>query len=159
VSWPVGIGGKGNEGVAGLVRQTQGAIGYVELAYAKQNKFPVARVKNRSGKFIEPTLASTTAAAEGAAPMLAKDVRFPIVNSPAADAYPICGLTFLLVYQDQKDPDKAHALANFINWAIHDGQAVAPTLDYAPLPDAVVKVNEASLRKLTIAGKPALADR
>ncbi|HYQ89961.1 MAG TPA: phosphate ABC transporter substrate-binding protein PstS [Candidatus Binatia bacterium] len=159
VSWPVGIGGKGNEGVAGLVRQTQGAIGYVELAYAKQNKFPVAHVRNRSGKFIEPTLASTTAAAQGAAPMLAKDVRFPIVNSPAADAYPICGLTFLLVYQDQKNPDKAHALAGFIDWAIHDGQSVAPTLDYAPLPDAVVKVNEASLRKLTIAGKPLLANR
>ncbi len=159
VSWPVGIGGKGNEGVSGLIRQSQGAIGYVELAYAKQNKLPVAHVQNRSGKFIEPTLASTTAAAEGAAPMLAKDVRFPIVNSPAPDAYPICGLTFLLVYQDQKDPGKAHALAGFIEWAIHEGQSVAPSLDYAPLPDAVVKVNEASLRKLTIAGKPLLADR
>ena len=159
VSWPVGIGGKGNEGVAGLVRQTQGAIGYVELAYAKQNRFPVAHVQNRSGKFIEPTLASTTAAAQGAASMLAKDVRFPIANSSAPDAYPICGLTFLLVYQDQKNPDKAHALASFIDWAIHDGQAVAPTLDYAPLPDAVVKVNEASLRKLTISGKPLLANR
>jgi phosphate transport system substrate-binding protein len=159
VNWPVGIGGKGNEGVAGLIRQTQGAIGYVELAYAKQNKLPMALVRNKSGKFIEPTLASTTAAAEGAAPMLAKDVRFPIVNSPAPDAYPICGLTFLLVYQDQKDADKAHALADFIEWAIHDGQAVAPTLDYASLPDAVVKVNEASLHKLTIAGKRMIADR
>lgn len=159
VSWPVGIGGKGNEGVSGLIRQTQGSIGYVELAYAKQNHLPVAHVRNRSGKFIEPTLASTTAAAEGAAPMLTKDVRVPIANSPAPDAYPICGLTFLLVYQDQKDPGKGHALAGFIDWAIHDGQAVAPTLDYAPLPAAVVKVNEGSLRKLTIAGKPLLADR
>ncbi len=159
VSWPVGIGGKGNEGVSGLIRQTQGAIGYVELAYAKQNKLPAAHVRNRSGKFIEPTLASTTAAAEGAAPMLAKDVRFPIVNSPAPDAYPICGLTFLLVYQDQKDAGKAHALAGFLEWAIHEGQAAAAPLDYAPLPGAVVKVNEASLRKLTIAGKPLLADR
>lgn len=159
VRWPVGIGGKGNEGVSGLIRQTQGSIGYVELAYAKQNKLPVAHVRNRSGKFIEPTIASTTAAAVGAAPMLAKDVRFPIVNSPAPSAYPICGLTFLLVNQDQKDPGKAHALAGFIEWAIHDGQSVAPSLDYAPLPDAVVKVNEASLRRLTIAGKPLLADR
>jgi ABC-type phosphate transport system substrate-binding protein len=91
--------------------------------------------------------------------MLAKDVRFPIANSAAPDAYPICGLTFLLVYQDQKDPGKAHALAGFIEWAMHDGQAVAPSLDYAPLPDAVVNVNEASLRRLTIAGKPLLADR
>jgi phosphate transport system substrate-binding protein len=159
VSWPAGIGGKGNEGVAGLVRQTQGAIGYVELAYAKQNKLPVAHVRNRSGKFVEPTIASTTAAAEGASPMLAKDVRFPIVNSPAADAYPICGLTFLLVYQDQKDAGKAQALAGFIQWAIHEGQSVAPTLDYAPLPEAVVKVDEANLRKLTVAGKPLLANR
>jgi len=159
VSWPVGIGGKGNEGVSGLIRQTQGSIGYVELAYAKQNKLPVAHVRNKSGKFIEPTLASTTAAAEGAASMLAKDVRYPIVNSPAPDAYPICGLTFLLVYQDQKDADKAHALAGFIDWAMHDGQGVVSSLDYAPLPDAVVKVNEASLRKLMVAGKPALADR
>src|SRR5882672_6847826 len=142
-----GIGGKGNEGVSGLVRQTQGAIGYVELAYAKQNKLPVAMVRNRSGAFVEPTLASTTAAAEGAAPMLAKDVRFPIVNSSAPAAYPICGLTFLLVYQDQKDAAKAHALADFIDWAIHDGQSVASTLDYAPLPEPVVKVNEASLKR------------
>jgi phosphate transport system substrate-binding protein len=159
VSWPVGTGAKGNEGVSGMIRQTPGTIGYIELAYAKQNKLPMALVQNRSRKFIQPTIASTTAAAEGAAPMLAKDVRYPIVNSPAPDAYPICGLTFLLVYQDQKDADKAHALATFIDWAIHDGQAVAPTLDYAPLPEAVVKVNEASLRKLTIAGKPLLANR
>jgi phosphate transport system substrate-binding protein len=159
VSWPAGIGGKGNEGVSGLIRQTQGSIGYVELAYAKQNKLPVAHVKNRSGQFIEPTIASTTAAAEGAAPMLAKDVRFPIVNSPAPGAYPICGLTFLLVYQDQKDAGKAQALADFIQWAIHDGQSVAPTLDYAPLPEQVVKVDEANLRKLTVAGKPLLANR
>jgi len=159
VSWPVGIGGKGNEGVSGLIRQTQGAIGYIELAYAKQNHLPVAHIRNKSGKFVEPTLESTTAAAEGASPLLAKDVRTPIVNSSAPDAYPICGLTFLLVYQDQKDPGKAHALAGFIDWAIHDGQDVAASLDYARLPAAVVKVNETTLRKLTVAGKPLLADR
>ncbi|HMI32397.1 MAG TPA: phosphate ABC transporter substrate-binding protein PstS [Candidatus Limnocylindrales bacterium] len=159
VSWPVGIGGKGNEGVSGLIRQTQGSIGYIELAYAKQNHLPVAHVRNKTGSFVEPSLASTTAAAEGAATLLAKDVRMPIANSPAPAAYPICGLTYLLIYQDQKDPGKAHALAGFIQWAIHDGQAVAGPLDYAKLPDAVVKVNEASLRKLTIGGKPLLADR
>ena len=159
VSWPVGIGGKGNEGVSGLVRQTQGSIGYIELAYAKQNRLPVAHVRNKSGSFVEPTLASTTAAAEGASPLLAKDVRTPIVNSSAPTAYPICGLTFLLVYQDQKDPAKGHALATFIDWAIHEGQDVAASLDYARLPEAVVKVNEMTLRKLTVAGKPLLADR
>jgi phosphate transport system substrate-binding protein len=159
VNWPVGIGGKGNEGVAGLARQTQGSIGYVELAYAKQNHLPVSPVRNRKGAFVEPTLASTTAAAEGAAALLAKDVRTPIVNSPAPDAYPICGLTFLLVYQDIKDPGKAHALAGFIDWAIHDGQSVAEGLDYARLPLAVVKVNEQTLKKLTVAGRPLFAER
>ena len=154
VSWPVGIGGKGNEGVAGLVRQTQGAVGYVELAYAKQNQLAVCRMKNRAGNFVEPTLATTTTAAEGAAALLSKDVRTPIVNSPAPNAYPICGLTFLLVYQDQKDAAKAKTLADFIEWAIHDGQTVAEGLDYARLPEAVVKVNEAALTKLTVAGRP-----
>ena len=157
VSWPSGVGGKGNEGVTGVVRQTPGSIGYVELAYAKQNKLPVALIQNRSGNFVEPTLASTVAAAQSAAPALAKDVRTPIVNGAAPDAYPIAGLTFLLVYQDQKDPVKARALADFINWAIHDGQAMAEALDYARLPEAVVKVNEATLRTLRAAGKPLLA--
>ena len=159
VSWPAGIGGKGNEGVSGLVRQTQGALGYVELAYAKQNHLPVAHLRNRTGQFVEPTLASTTAAAEGASPLLAKDVRTPIVNSPAPAAYPICGLTYILIYQDQKDLGKAHALAGFLQWAMHDGQEVAPPLDYARLPQAVVKVNEANLGRVTIAGKPLLANR
>jgi len=159
VSWPVGIGGKGNEGVAGLVRQTTGAIGYVELAYAKQNQLSVAHVRNRSGNFVAPTLISTTAAAEGAAAYLAKDVRTPIVNSPATTAYPICGLTYLLIYQDQKDAAKAQTLAEFIDWAIHDGQSVAEGLDYARLPDGVVKVNEATLKKLTAGGKPVVVAR
>ena len=154
VSWPSGVGGKGNEGVAGLVRQTPGAIGYVELAYVRQNQLPVAVLKNRAGNFIEPSLESTTAAVAAAAPALARDVRTPIVNSNGGGAYPISGLTYLLVYQDTKDPARAKALANFINWAIHDGQAVAAQLDYAPLPAVVVKVNEASLRTLTSGGKP-----
>jgi phosphate transport system substrate-binding protein len=159
VSWPVGIGGKGNEGVAGLVRQTPGSIGYVELAYAKQNKLPVAHVRNLSGRFIEPTLASITAAAQGAAVALGKDVRTPIVNSPAPDGYPISGLTFLLVYRDQRDPAKAAALADFIRWANNEGQEVAETLDYARLPQQVVKVNQASLMLLRVGGKPVIATR
>jgi phosphate transport system substrate-binding protein len=157
VSWPVGIGGKGNEGVSGLVKQAPGAVGYVELAYAKQNKLAVAHVQNPAGEFIQPTLASTTAAIDGAKDALAKDVRTAIVNSPAPGAYPISGLTFLLVYQDQKDPAKAKAFADFIKWAMADGQEVAESLDYARLPASVVKVNEANLMTLTVAGKPVLA--
>ena len=153
VSWPSGIGGKGNEGVSGLVRQTPGAIGYVELAYARQNKLPVVRLRNKAGNFVEPTLASTVAALAASAPALAKDVRAPIVNADAPDAYPIAGLTYLLVYQDSKDPVRGKALADFIHWAIHDGQAVAEGLDYARLPEPVVKVNEALLRLLTAGGK------
>lgn len=157
VSWPVGIGGKGNEGVSGLVRQTSGGIGYIELAYAKQNQLAYARVRNSSGKFIEPSLASTTAAAQGAAALLAKDVRTPIVNSPAPDAYPISGMTFLLVYRDQKDAAKAKTMADFIQWANGEGQQVNETLDYARLPEQVVRVNQATLMMLRVGGRPVLA--
>jgi phosphate transport system substrate-binding protein len=153
VSWPSGVGGKGNEGVAGMVRQTPGAVGYVELAYARQNKLAVAHVRNKSGNFVEPTLASITAAVAASAPALAKDVRTPIVNAAAPDAYPISGLTFLIVYQDTKDATRGKALADFIGWAIHDGQSMVEALDYARLPEAVVKVNEATLRTLTTGGK------
>ena len=156
VSWPAGIGGKGNEGVAGLVRQTPGTIGYVELAYAKQNKLPVALLRNKTGTFVEPSLASTTAAVEGSAALLAKDVRTPIVNAARPDAWPIAGLTFLLLYKDQKDAAKGRALAEFIRWAMHDGQGMAEALDYARLPEAVIKVNEAALGTLTSGGKPLL---
>jgi len=159
VSWPAGVGGKGNEGVAGLVRQTPGAVGYVELAYAKQNRLPMALLRNKAGKFVEPTLASTTAAVAGAAPLLGKDVRTPIVDSPAPDAWPISGLTFLLVYRDQKDPVKGRALAEFIRWAMRDGQGMVEALDYARLPEAVVKVNEANLLKLASGGRPLLGGR
>ena len=159
VSWPSGIGGKGNEGVAGLVRQTPGAIGYVELAYAKQNQLTVAPVRNKAGRFVLPSLASTTAAVEGSALALAKDVRTPIVNAPGPDAYPISGLTFLLVYRDTKDPAKAKTLADFIAWAMRDGQAMVEALDYAKLPDAVIKLNQANLKLLTASGKPVFAGR
>ena len=153
VSWPSGVGGKGNEGVAGMVRQTPGAIGYVELAYAKQNKLAMAQVRNKAGNFIAPSLASTTAAVAASAAALAKDVRTPIANASAPDAYPIAGLTFLIVYQDTKNAARGKTLADFIGWAIHDGQAMVEVLDYARLPEAVVKVDEATLRTLTAGGK------
>jgi len=159
VSWPVGIGGKGNEGVAGLVRQTPGTIGYVELAYAKQNDFTVFQLKNKAGNFITPSLAATTAAASGAAAALAKDVRSPIVNSADPNAYPIAGLTYLLVYQDQKDAAKAKALASFIEWSMSEGQAAAAGLDYAPLPPQVVQVNQTNLTRLTAQGRPVVAKK
>ncbi len=159
VSWPAGIGGKGNEGVSGLVRQTPGSIGYVELAYAKQNKFTVAHLQNAAGRFVEPTLASTTAAANGAAAELAKDVRTPIVNSPDPDAYPIAGLTFLLVTKDQANAAKGRAIASFIEWAMTEGQEQAADLDYARLPESVVNVNMTNLLSLTSAGKPLVAKR
>jgi len=156
VSWPSGVGAKGNEGVAGMVRQTPGGIGYVELAYAKQNALPVARVRNKAGEFIEPTLASTSAAVGASAASLAKDVRTPVANAAAKDAYPITGLTFLIVYQDMKDAGRAKALASFIEWAMHDGQEMAAALDYARLPEGVIKVNEATLHTLTAGGKKLL---
>ncbi|HEY6867178.1 MAG TPA: phosphate ABC transporter substrate-binding protein PstS, partial [Candidatus Eisenbacteria bacterium] len=117
------------------------------------NRLSVALIRNKAGKFIEPTLASTTAAVAGSAAALAKDVRNPIANSAAPDAYPIAGLTFLLVYQDSKDAARAKALAEFIGWAIHDGQDMVESLDYARLPEGVVKVDEATLRTLTAGGK------
>ena len=153
VSWPSGVGGKGNDGVAGVIKQTPGAIGYVELAYAKQNQLPMAFVQNKAGKYVDPSAASVTAAMTGVAAALAKDVRTPIVNSPAPEAWPISGLTFLIVYQDTKDAAKGLALARFLDWAIHDGQQYAGALEYAQLPEAIVKVNEGTLKLLTAGGK------
>ena len=147
VSWPAGVGGKGNEGVAGLIRQTPGAIGYVELAYAKQNRLPVAAVKNRAGKFVAPSLASTTAAVAAAAPALARDVRAPIVNGATPDAYPIAGLTFLLVYQQPKDAERSKEALAFFKWALEEGQSDARSLDYIPLPSSLGKQIEAAWSK------------
>ncbi len=157
VSWPAGVGGKGNEGVTGTIRQSPGSIGYVELAYAQQNNLPVAEVQNASGQFVAPSLASTTSAVRGFASELQQDVRTPIVNSSAADAYPIAGLTYLLVYQEVPDEKKGKALAGFIDWAMSDGQQVVEQLSYAKLPDEVIQLNRGNLQKLTAAGKPVLA--
>lgn len=135
VSWPTGIGGKGNEGVAGQVKQTPGAVGYVELIYAIQNKMPFADVKNAAGEYVKPTLESITAALATAE--IPDDFRFSITNAPGKDAYPICGATWLLVYKQQKDATKGKKLVEFLNWALKDGETMARNLDYAPLPENV----------------------
>ena len=133
VSWPTGIGGKGNEGVAGQIKQTPGALGYVELIYAVQNKMPFAEVKNSAGKFVKPTIESITAALATAE--IPDDFRFSITNAPGPDAYPISGATWLLVYEQQKDAGKGKKLVEFLKWAAKDGEKMAKDLEYAPLPD------------------------
>jgi phosphate transport system substrate-binding protein len=135
VNWPTGIGGKGNEGVSGQVKETPGAIGYVELIYAIQNKMPYAEVKNAAGQFVKPTIESVTAALATA--NIPDDFRFSMTNAPGKDAYPICGATWLLVYEQQKDPAKGKKLVEFLKWATTKGEGMAKTLDYAPLPDNV----------------------
>ena len=137
VKWPVGLGAKGNEGVAGQVKQLPGTIGYVELAYAHQNKLPFADVKNSSGSFITPSLESVTDAL--AVAKIPDDFRFSMVNPPGEKAYPISGATWLLVYEQQKDAAKGKKLVEFLNWALTKGEGMASSLDYAPLPDPLQK--------------------
>jgi phosphate transport system substrate-binding protein len=137
VKWPTGIGAKGNEGVAGQVKQTPGSIGYVELAYAKQNRLPYANVRNAAGQFVEPSIASITAAAEGANLPPTSDYRVSIVNAPGAQAYPISSFTWLLVYRNPADTAKGRKLNDFLKWALTEGEQSAAALDYAPLPEAL----------------------
>ncbi len=138
VNWPVGLGGKGNEGVAGLVKQTEGGIGYVELSYAIKNDLSYAFLQNQSGAFIEPTLDSTSKAAEGV--KIPEDFRVSIVNSSNSEAYPIAGFTWLLIYKEMDNPVKGKAIVDFIKWAIHDGQQYTKELYYSPLPAEVVQM-------------------
>jgi phosphate transport system substrate-binding protein len=126
------LGGKGNAGVAGQIKQIPGAVGYIELAYAVQNKLPYADLKNQSGKYVEATPESVSAALKTA--KIPDDFRFSLVNAPGDDAYPIAGPSWVLVYQNQKDTSKGKALEDFLKWAVTDGQKISPTLDYAPLP-------------------------
>ena len=135
VNWPTGIGGKGNEGVSGQVKQTPGAVGYVELIYAVQNKMPYADVKNSTGEFVKATPDSVTAALATAD--VPDDFRFSMTNAPGKDAYPIAGATWLLVYEQQKDPAKGKKLVAFLKWALSDGEKMVKDLDYAPLPDTL----------------------
>ena len=139
VKWPaaIGIGAKGNEGVAGQVKQTPGAIGYVELAYAKQNQMTYATLKNLAGNFVDPTLDTVSAAMATA--KIPDDFRFSIVNAPGDQAYPIAGASWVLIYQKQKKAANGAKLVAFLKWAVTDGQKITSTLDYAPLPDVVVQ--------------------
>jgi phosphate transport system substrate-binding protein len=140
VAWPTGLGGKGNEGVAGQIKQIPGAIGYVELAYANQNGLAVASVLNAAGQFVAPSIEAVTAAAAGVAARLPAntDYRISIVNSPGSGAYPISSFTWLLLYREQTDSVKARKLVNFLRWALTEGEKQAAALDYAPLPPAIV---------------------
>jgi phosphate transport system substrate-binding protein len=157
VSWPVGLGGKGNEGVAGQVKNAPGALGYVELAYAITNKLPAAAIKNQAGRFVEATIESTTSAAAAAAKNIPADFRVSLTNPSGDDAYPIASFTWLLVYRDQPNEAKGRALAKFLWWAIHDGQKYPAALLYAPLPGPVVKLIEAKIKQIAYSGKPLLA--
>src|SRR5579871_406936 len=143
VKWPLGMGGKGNEGVAGYVRNLAGSIGYVELIYAIQNNIPYGSVRNSSGVFLKATLQGVTAAA-ASAPKMPADFRVSITNAPGKDAYPISSFTWLLIPAQSKDPAKGKILSDFLNWMVTDGQKMTEALSYAPLPENVVaKVKEA----------------
>jgi phosphate transport system substrate-binding protein len=136
IKWPVGLGAKGNEGVAGQIRQVEGAIGYIELIYALQNKIPYGVVKNAAGNFVKASLESTTAAAQGV--NIPPDYRVSITNSPNKEAYPISTFTWLLIPEKSADPNKGKILVNFLNWMLTDGQTKTAALSYAPLPQELV---------------------
>ncbi|HWX94362.1 MAG TPA: phosphate ABC transporter substrate-binding protein PstS [Terriglobales bacterium] len=147
VKWPVGLGGKGNEGVAGVVRQMQGAIGYVELIYAVQNKISYGSVKNASGSFVKASLESVTAAA-GSMKTMPADFRVSITNAPGKDAYPIASFTWLLIPAQSKDAAKGKIIADFLNWMVDDGQKMTAALTYAPLPDSVAQKVKAEIKQV-----------
>ena len=151
IKWPVGLGAKGNEGVAGQVKQTPGSIGYVELAYAKQNHLPFANVKNAAGRYITPSIASVTSAAAGAKLPKDTDYRVSIVNAAGKDSYPISSMTWILVYQNQPDAVKGEKLVNFLRWAYKDGEKTAASLDYAPLPAPIVAQLKNRLKTIRVA--------
>lgn len=151
--WPVGQGGKGNEGVTGQIKQQPNTIGYVELAYAAQNKLPVALIKNGAGKYIAPSIEAVVAAAASASAQTPDDLRVSITNAGGENAYPISSYTYILAYKDQKNADKGKALVDFLWWGIHDGEKFTGT-DYAPLPAEIVKRAEAKINSITSGGKP-----
>ena len=149
----VGIGGKGNEGVMGQVKQTPNAIGYVELTFATANNLPTALIKNSSGSYVAPNGETVASAAAAMAEKMPEDLRFEITNAEGANAYPISGITYVLAYKEQKDAAKGKALADFLWWTIHDGEKFAPDLNYAPLPDEVVKKAETKINSMTNGGQ------
>jgi phosphate transport system substrate-binding protein len=150
VKWPVGVGGKGNEGVAGLVSQTPGALGYVELIYALQNNIPYGSVQNSSGNFVRASIDAVTAAAAAAASQMPEDFRVSITNPPGQDAYPIASFTWLLLYESPQDKAQAKIMVDFLKWALTDGQKFAKDLGYAPLPKAVVDMELKTLQKVKL---------
>jgi len=157
VNWPIGLGGKGNEGVAGLIKQTPGAIGYIELAYAVQNNMAFAKMQNKAGNFITPSIASVTAAANIQIPA---DTKVSLTNTDAADGYPISSFSWVIIYKEQKygdrTLDRATRLVKLLSWMIHDGQQYSSALTYAPLSPAAVTAGDAVLKSVTFDGKPIL---
>jgi phosphate transport system substrate-binding protein len=157
VNWPAGLGAKGNEGVAGLIKQTPGTIGYIELAYAIQNGMPYAKMQNKAGKWISPSIASITAAANINIPA---DSKVSLTNTEAADGYPISGFSWVAIYKEQnyngRSKARAANMVKLISWMIHDGQQYSGALNYAPLSPAAVKVGDALLKSVTFDGKPIL---
>jgi len=148
VNWPVGLGGKGNEGVSGQVQQTPNSIGYVELIYALQNKMPFGKVKNAAGAFVKADLASVTAAAAGAAKEMPDDFRVSITNAPGKAAYPISSFTWLLIPAKIDDAEKKKAIVGFVHWMLADGQKMTEALSYAPLPKPVVAKETKAISKI-----------
>ena len=148
VNWPVGIGGKGNEGVSGQVKQTANSIGYVELIYAIQNDLSYARVKNAAGVFVKPDLATTTAAAAGAAKEMPDDFRVSITNAPGRSTYPIATFTWLLIPEQIQDPAKRKDLTEFLQWMLTSGQDMTEALSYAKLPKEVVAKEKKAIEKV-----------
>jgi phosphate transport system substrate-binding protein len=142
VNWPVGLGGKGNEGVAGVIKQSEGAIGYVELAYAVKNSLPYASLRNKAGNFVEAGFDAVSAAAAGSLKTMPADLRVSITNADGKNSYPISGFTWLLIYKTMKNPEKAEAIGKFLRWAMNEGQSYAKDLYYAPLPAEVRKLCE-----------------
>ena len=152
--WPVGQGGKGNEGVTGQIKQQPNTIGYVELAYAAQNKLPAALIKNAAGKFVAPSIDAVTAAAASASGQTPDDLRVSITNAGGDSAYPISSYTYILAYKEQKSAEKGKALVDYLWWGIHDGEQYAKDLLYAPLPAEIVKRAEAKINSITFGGQP-----
>ncbi len=149
----VGLGAKGNDGVMGQVKQTPNTIGYVEVAFAKENKLPVALIKNKAGNFVEPSIENISSAAAGAVKDMPEDLRVNITNAEGENTYPISSFTYILAYKEQKDAAKGKALVDFLWWAVHDGSQYAKDLHYAPLPKEIVEKVEAKINSLTADGK------
>ena len=151
LKWPVGLGGKGNEGVTGLVQQTPGSMGYCELTYALANHLQYFELQNRDGKWVDASLAGVTAAAASAASSMPADFRVSITDAPGADSYPISSFTWLLVYQNQSDATQGQAVVKFLKWALTDGQQYAAPLFYAPLPQAVIAKELEQINQINVA--------